>query len=58
MALSSSQQELMAVYSGKTMKIKPRSMRVRENDLKVIIEQIVDFDEVFLSAMFLLMMFD
>lgn len=34
----------MIVEFGKSMTIKPKTMDLRQNDLKLLVEQIVDFD--------------
>ena len=45
MASSSKDQNVhMIINSGKSMTIKPKSMNLNQGDLKLLVEQIVDFD--------------
>lgn len=41
---SKAQNAHMIINSGKSVKIKPKTMNLNQDDLKLLMEQIVDFD--------------
>lgn len=42
--MASSSNAHMIVKTGKSMTIKPKTMNLNQDDLKLLVEQIVDFD--------------